>query len=126
MMAGNITAICFGAMAAIIVSLCTRGRMTAEEVEAEWEKTRDIDNPLNPWVEVYKGKNKSYHRTVTNQEKILINGTGGPRIVQILGFQGIVLLRGVATESPEGRLKTANIKFTLTAHIDFPQYKEIR
>lgn len=74
MMAGNITAICFGAMAAIIVSLCTRGRMTAEEVEAEWEKTRDIDNPLNPWVEVYKGKNKSYHRTVTNQEKLLING----------------------------------------------------
>ena len=72
MMAGNITAICFGAMAAIIVSLCTRGRMTAEEVEAEWEKTRDIDNPLNPWVEVYKGKNKSYHRTVTNQEKLLI------------------------------------------------------
>ena len=59
MMAGNITAICFGAMAAVIVSLCTRGRMTAEEVEAEWEKTRDIDNPLNPWVEVYKGKNKS-------------------------------------------------------------------
>ena len=48
MMAGNITAICFGAMAAVIVSLCTRGRMTAEEVEAEWEKTRDIDNPLNP------------------------------------------------------------------------------
>ena len=59
MMAGNITAICFGAMAAVIVSLCTRGRMTAEEVEAEWEKTRDIDNPLNPWVEVYKGKNIS-------------------------------------------------------------------
>lgn len=58
MMAGNITAICFGAMAAIIVSLCTRGRMTAEEVEAEWEKTRDIDNPLNPWVEVYKGELK--------------------------------------------------------------------
>ena len=65
MMAGNITAIFVGAMAAIIVSLCTRGRMTAEEVEAEWEKTRDIDNPLNPWVEVYKGKKKSIIRTVT-------------------------------------------------------------
>ena len=44
----------------VIFSLSTRGRMTAEEVEAEWEKTRDIDNPLNPWVEVYKGKNKSF------------------------------------------------------------------
>jgi len=58
MMAGNITAIVFGAMAAFIVSLCTRGRMSAEEIEAEWEKTRDIDNPLNPWVQVYKGELK--------------------------------------------------------------------
>merc|ERR1719400_2161286 len=57
-MAGNITAICFGAMAAVIVSLCTRGRMTSAEIEAEWEKTRDIDNPLNPWVQVYKGELK--------------------------------------------------------------------
>ena len=32
--------------------------MSAEEVEAEWEKTRDIDNPLNPWVQVYKGELK--------------------------------------------------------------------
>ena len=30
--------------------------MTPEEVEQEWEKTRDIDNPLNPWVQVYKGE----------------------------------------------------------------------
>jgi len=30
--------------------------MTKEEVEAEWEKTRDIDNPLSPWVQVYKGE----------------------------------------------------------------------
>merc|ERR1719414_2135480 len=58
MMAGNITAIVFGALAAIIVSLITRGSMTAEEIEAEWEKTRDIDNPLNPWVQVYKGELK--------------------------------------------------------------------
>ena len=58
MLAGNISAIVVGALAGIIVSLCTRGRMSAEEIEAEWEKTRDIDNPLNPWVQVYKGELK--------------------------------------------------------------------
>lgn len=58
MLAGNISAIVVGALAGIIVSLCTRGTMSAEEVEAEWEKTRDIDNPLNPWVQVYKGELK--------------------------------------------------------------------
>ena len=54
MLAGNITAICVGALLAIIVSLFTRRSMTPEEVEEEWEKTRDIDNPLSPWVQKYK------------------------------------------------------------------------
>ena len=54
MLAGNISAIFMGATLAILVSLCTRRAMSKEEVEAEWEKTRDIDNPLSPWVQVYK------------------------------------------------------------------------
>ncbi len=54
MLTGNIAAIFIGALASIVVSLVTRGKMTPEEIEAEWEKTRDIDNPLNPWVQVYK------------------------------------------------------------------------
>jgi len=56
MLVGNITSIGVGAVASIVVSFCTRWTMTEEEVEAEWEKTRDIDNPLSPWVQVYKGE----------------------------------------------------------------------
>ena len=54
MLAGNITAISVGAIMATIVSLITRRSMTKEEVEQEWEKTREIDNPLSPWVQKYK------------------------------------------------------------------------
>ena len=54
MLAGNITAITVGAILAIIVSLITRRSMTKQEVEEEWEKTREIDNPLSPWVQKYK------------------------------------------------------------------------
>ena len=54
MLVGNCVAITFGAIFSILVSFCTRPRMTADEVEAEWEITRNIDNPLSPWVEVYK------------------------------------------------------------------------
>lgn len=54
MLAGNITAIGVGALMAFMVSLFTRRSMTPEEIEAEWEKTRDIDNPLSPWVQKYK------------------------------------------------------------------------
>ena len=54
MLAGNITAISVGAILAVIVSLITRRSMTELEVEEEWEKTREIDNPLSPWVQKYK------------------------------------------------------------------------
>ena len=57
MLAGNITAISVGAIMAIVVSLITRPSMTKEEVEEEWEKTREIDNPLSPWVQKYKVRN---------------------------------------------------------------------
>jgi len=30
--------------------------MTPEMEEEEWNKTRDIDNPLSPWVAKYKGE----------------------------------------------------------------------
>jgi hypothetical protein len=56
MLAGNIVAISVGAIFSFVVTFCTRSSMTAEEVEAEWEKTRNIDNPLSPWVQVYKGE----------------------------------------------------------------------
>ena len=54
MLLGNCVAITFGAVFSIVVSFCTRPHMTSEEVEAEWEITRNIDNPLSPWVQVYK------------------------------------------------------------------------
>jgi len=56
MLTGNIVAIASGAIFCIFVTYCTRWNMTAEDVEAEWEKTRDIDNPLSPWLEKYKGE----------------------------------------------------------------------
>ncbi|XP_059096796.1 uncharacterized protein LOC131891278 isoform X1 [Tigriopus californicus] len=56
MLLGNMMSISCGALFAFVVSILTRKSMTSEEVEAEWEKTRDIDNPLSPWVQVYKGE----------------------------------------------------------------------
>jgi Na+/proline symporter len=56
MLVGNIVAIGVGAVFCIVVTFLTRMRMTPEIEEAEWEKTRDIDNPLSPWVAKYKGE----------------------------------------------------------------------
>eukprot|EP00092_Neocalanus_flemingeri_P014309 GFUD01015430.1.p1 GENE.GFUD01015430.1~~GFUD01015430.1.p1 ORF type:complete len:637 (+),score=121.39 GFUD01015430.1:1718-3628(+) len=56
MLVGNIVAIGVGAVFCILVTYITRWNMTPEIEEAEWDKTRDIDNPLSPWVAKYKGE----------------------------------------------------------------------
>merc|ERR1712227_373284 len=56
MLTGNMVAISVGGAACIVVTFITRWRMTPEIEEEEWEKTRDIDNPLSPWVTKYKGE----------------------------------------------------------------------
>ena len=56
MLTGNMLAITVGGAICIIVTFITRWNMTPEIEEAEWERTRDIDNPLSPWVTKYKGE----------------------------------------------------------------------
>lgn len=56
MLTGNIVAISVGAVACVIATYATRWHMTPEIEENEWDKTRDIDNPLSPWVAKYKGE----------------------------------------------------------------------
>merc|ERR1711874_419574 len=56
MLFGNITAICAGALFTTIITFITRWNMSPEIEEEEWEKTRDIDNPLCPWVGKYQGE----------------------------------------------------------------------
>ena len=56
MLTGNCVAITMGAIIATIVTFLTRRKMTKEMEEEEWNKTRDIDNPLSPWVAKYQGE----------------------------------------------------------------------
>ncbi|XP_013388210.1 urea-proton symporter DUR3 [Lingula anatina] len=54
MLVGNCVSIGSGGITCIIVALLTNRRVSKEDVIAEWEKTRNIDNPLNPWVHLYR------------------------------------------------------------------------
>lgn len=54
MLIGNIVSVSVGGLVCVVVSLMENLRMTTEQMEREWEKTRDIDNPLTPWVFVYR------------------------------------------------------------------------
>ena len=56
MLTGNCVAITMGAVISTLVTFLTRRTMTKEMEEEEWNKTRDIDNPLSPWVAKYQGE----------------------------------------------------------------------
>ena len=52
MFAGNLVAILSGGVITIVVSLITSCKNVVQTTEI-WENTRDIDNPLSPWTELY-------------------------------------------------------------------------
>ena len=53
MLAGNVAAIVSGGIITVVVSLITNRHYQAGMEEEIWENTRDIDNPLSPWTEIY-------------------------------------------------------------------------
>ena len=53
MLCGNLTAIGSGGLISILVSLITNRHYSPEMANEIWENTRDIDNPLSPWTEMY-------------------------------------------------------------------------
>lgn len=42
-----------GFIAPALITFITTGPMTEEETLDVWEKTRSIDDPLQPWTEIY-------------------------------------------------------------------------
>ncbi|KAL3875049.1 hypothetical protein ACJMK2_037988 [Sinanodonta woodiana] len=50
---GNIVSLFSGGLIAVVVSLLTSPKLTQETRTEIWESTRDIDNPLSPWTELY-------------------------------------------------------------------------
>jgi len=56
MLIGNLVSIFSGGLIVFVVSLLTKSSMNEEEVAKEWSKTHNIDNPLSPWIQIYKVK----------------------------------------------------------------------
>lgn len=52
MLVGNLTSILVGGLVCVVVSLIN-GHNKDLHVDEVWEHTRDIDNPLSPWTELY-------------------------------------------------------------------------
>ncbi|XP_033624975.1 urea-proton symporter DUR3-like [Asterias rubens] len=53
MLIGNCVSLLSGGIITVCFSFATGKRLTEEESLEIWEKTRDIDNPLSPWTELY-------------------------------------------------------------------------
>lgn len=53
MLCGNLVAILFSGVVTVVVSFVTNRYYDKSQDAEIWENTRDIDNPLAPWTEVY-------------------------------------------------------------------------
>ncbi|XP_076358090.1 uncharacterized protein LOC143250861 [Tachypleus tridentatus] len=53
MLWGNVVSILSGGIITIVVSIIQNFRMDSSRKSEIWESTRDIDNPLFPWTELY-------------------------------------------------------------------------
>ncbi|KAI3390109.1 hypothetical protein SNEBB_010150 [Seison nebaliae] len=63
MVIGNSFSILSSTIITLLSSLGSREKLTTDQINEQWEKCRDIDNPLTPWAD---SLNKS-HRNKTNQ-----------------------------------------------------------
>ncbi|CAG5131507.1 unnamed protein product [Candidula unifasciata] len=60
MLSGNLAAILAGGLITVVVSLVRNIRFDPSTGVEIWETTRDIDNPLSPWMEKYQRKLNLY------------------------------------------------------------------
>lgn len=54
MLSGNVAAIISGGVITVVVSYFTNRYYDVSMGYEIWENTRDIDNPLTPWMEKYQ------------------------------------------------------------------------
>ncbi|RUS77237.1 hypothetical protein EGW08_014990 [Elysia chlorotica] len=72
MLCGNLVSILGGGMVTILVTLLTNRDFVPEQGKEIWENTRDIDNPLSPWMERYqKELNLSGAHRLDNRPSLL-------------------------------------------------------
>lgn len=76
----------------IVVSVCTHVIKTEDDARREWEKLRDIDNPLNPWLEFYRDEfpemRGNEKPTYKDMEKVFRKG----KVAAIVGSACCILL----------------------------------
>ncbi|PVD26613.1 hypothetical protein C0Q70_14290 [Pomacea canaliculata] len=76
----------------IVVSVCTHAIKSEDDARREWEKLRDIDNPLNPWLEFYRDEfpemSGNEKPTYKDMEKVFRKG----KVAAIVGSACCILL----------------------------------
>ncbi|XP_060608093.1 uncharacterized protein LOC132760193 [Ruditapes philippinarum] len=89
MLSGNLMSLVAGAVISISVSLVS-GR--SEEGSEIWEKTRDIDNPLSPWTELYEKDLHLIGAYRLDNRPSLVEVQEAFKVTKIAGFIGSIAL----------------------------------
>ena len=90
LMSGCISGIVASTIVTVAVSLQTTQVRTADDVTREWEKLISIDNPLNPWEQLYSDELSMFPSTSLMKVDIMSNVFRQARSLS-LGIGGICI-----------------------------------
>ncbi|CAH1790509.1 unnamed protein product, partial [Owenia fusiformis] len=95
MLVGNCVAIGVGGIVCVFVSLCTIDRKKHKK-HNEWEKTRNIENPLHPWAKKYEtdfgNRNSNKRPTQLDMERIFKKARLTAIIFGIIMSVGLIII----------------------------------
>ena len=85
LMGGCISAIAVSVSISVTVSLLTTKVKSKEDITREWEKTISIDNPLNPWKQLYAEELAKYPESTRVDVHLMSKVFKPARYVAFLG-----------------------------------------
>ncbi|KAH3842010.1 hypothetical protein DPMN_115498 [Dreissena polymorpha] len=117
-MAGAGTSIGVSFVVCFVVSLLTHKIRTDSDVENEWRKLRDIDNPLHPWSELYTEDIPDLAVGERPSVKRLEQAFGRARIAAYVGgLATVVLCAGVVPGVMISLHVLTETQFTVWTHV---------
>ncbi|XP_012934693.1 uncharacterized protein LOC101856080 [Aplysia californica] len=91
-MAGSCVTFFVSLVLDVVISFCTHRIKSETDADQEWQKLRDIDNPLSPWREIYKEEFPHLNSQQRPSFKQLDSCFRKAKLTAIIGTVGCLLL----------------------------------
>ena len=120
-LSGGVSCFLASSIITVIISLCTHNIKTSEDAKYEFEKLRNIDNPLTPWTEIYQEDFPELTKNDQPSKEQLDQYFRKAKLISYIGGSIVVLLLVIIAPVTMSLLHVMSFEefstWTLTVHI---------